>query len=158
MIGRYLETYFFILSNPETLNEGLKKGEDILNELWQISSAYAFTDRSSEVTSLYIESLNKTIDIHTARVVINFVQKIPETVWVLLYVLVGFSMFVAGFHLGVVNGRISAPVILLAIIFSMVVTMVSDFERPNEGFFNIKQSAMLDLQKRINLDLNQYKQ
>jgi len=157
LIGSYLDTYFRIISISEGRNEELKKGENILNDVWKISSAYSFEDRNSEATSLYIDALNKTIDLHTVRVVISFVQKIPETVWILLYMLSGFSMFVAGFQLGVVGGKISIPVILLAFTLSLVISMVSDFERPTEGFFKVKQDAMINLQKTVHQDLEQYK-
>ena len=138
---------------PETLQEGLKRSDEILDRLWKISSAYAMSQPSSEIVALYLQSLNETIDMHTTRVTVSITQKIPIAIWLTAYILAFISMFVTGFEAGINKARMSIPSFLLALTFALVTTLISDLDRSREGIFKVNQTPMIELQTKVNSEV-----
>jgi len=144
-----LDAYF----HPETLQEALKKSDEILDRLWKLSSAYAESQPSSMTVALYIQSLNETIDLHTKRVTVSIVQKIPIAIWLAAYLLAIICMFVIGFESGIANAKLSVPGFLFALTFALVINLISDLDRSSEGMFKVNQQPMIELQSKINSEV-----
>jgi protein-S-isoprenylcysteine O-methyltransferase Ste14 len=153
LLKEYVDLRVDVHFHPETLQEVLKRSDEILDKLWKTSSAYAVSQPSSEIVALYIQSLNETIDLHTKRVTVSIVQKIPPAIWLSAYILAIICMFVIGFESGISNAKLSIPGFLFALTFALVITLISDLDRSAEGMFKVNHQPMIELQSKINSEV-----
>ena len=153
LLKEYVDLRVNVYFHPESLQKVLKRSDEILDRLWKISSAYAVSQPSSEIVALYIQSLNETIDLHTKRVTVSIVQKIPPAIWLSAYILAIICMFVIGFESGISNAKLSVPGFLFALTFALVITLISDLDRSGEGMFKVNHQPMIELQSKINSEV-----
>src|SRR5262249_2398058 len=93
---------------------------------------------------LFVSALNDVIDVHAKRIHAVTQNRIPWAIWAALY-LVAFCSFAAmGYHAGVVGKSRSWAVLAVAITFSAVLWLVSDFDSPCEGLLSVSQQALID--------------
>lgn len=126
------------------------KSESIQNQLWTAATTVA-REHPTPVTALFIGALNDTIDMHSKRVDIDINARVPMPVWLVLFAVSILSMVGVGYYFGLANNRSWAETLILVATFSLVMYLVADLERPNEGTIKASQQPMLDLQKKIGL-------
>lgn len=153
LLKEYVNVRVNVYNHPETLEEALKRSDEILDELWKTSAAFAVSQPSSEIVALYIQTLNETIDLHTTRVTVAITQRIPPAIWFTAYVLAIISMFIIGFESGITNTKMSIPGFLFALTFALVITLISDLDKSGEGMFKVNHKPMIDLQSKINSEV-----
>lgn len=55
-----------------------------------------------------------------------------------------------GYHAGMVGTRRSLAILAVAVTFSVVIELIADLDRPQEGVLRISQQALLDVQRSMN--------
>jgi hypothetical protein len=60
------------------------------------------------------------------------------------------TMAMLGFHNGIQGSRSIFPLVALIVIFSAVMLLIVDLDRPGEGFMQVNQQALIDLQTQLN--------
>jgi hypothetical protein len=122
--------------------------KELHDRLWAQAAAVDFNS-SSEVVSLFVESLNKVIDLHAERILVRERSRIPGTVWVVLYLVAVLTLAAMGYH-GGVAGTCRSPVMLaVALAFSLVIVLIVDLDRPGEGLIDVSQQMMIDLRDSL---------
>jgi hypothetical protein len=131
------------------LGKVLSRSQQILDSLWSYAEILAKRDRSSEVYTLYISSVNDLVDNYNQRVTLALEYRIPVAVFYVLYVSLFFSMFLLGYQFGI-SGKGSFRInILMAIIFAVVMFLITTLDRPEIGLAKINQKPMLTLQNQL---------
>jgi hypothetical protein len=103
---------------------------------------------NSIVVGLFVQSLNEMIDLDETRVTAGRNQ-IPDSIWLVLYVVTILTMMAMGYQFGL-TGEHSWPVtILLVLVFTAVLLLIADLDRPQEGWLKVSQQAMVDLINKI---------
>jgi hypothetical protein len=54
-----------------------------------------------------------------------------------------------GYHAGIVGTRRSLAVLAVALTFSVVIELIADLDRPQEGVLKVSQQALIDLQRSM---------
>ncbi|HEU0275064.1 MAG TPA: hypothetical protein VFQ83_11105, partial [Candidatus Udaeobacter sp.] len=54
------------------------------------------------------------------------------------------------YHAGMVGTRRSLAALAVDITFSMVIELIADLDRPQQGVLRVSQQALLDLQRSMN--------
>ena len=126
---------------------GVLRSAAIQDRLWQIAND-AQIQADTPATALYISSLNDVIDLDTERVTANR-NRIPDTIWLILALVAVFSMAVMGYEFGLAGTRSWTVVILLVVIFTSVIVLIADLDRPQAGLIQVSQQPLLDLLNRI---------
>jgi len=98
------------------------------------------------VTALFIQSLNEVIDLHAKRVMVALRTRIPQPIWLVLYLLAMLSMAAMGYSQGLTSTRRSLAGFALIVAFSVVMLLIVDLDRPGEGLLRVSQQSMIDLQ------------
>ena len=99
---------------------GCSRMEVLQNELWAQALLVAKKDSSSEMHALFVDSLNEVIDFHTKRVVVSG-YRIPDAIWLALYVVSMLSMAGVGYQFGVAGAlRHGDQFVFLALSFSSI--------------------------------------
>jgi hypothetical protein len=131
--------------------EGILQSENIQNQLWAQATAVAEKNPSSIVVGLFVQSLNQLIDLHAERVQASLRSRIPGAIWIGLFAVAALSLAVMGYHAGMVGTRRSLAILAVAVTFSVVIELIADLDRPQEGVLKVSQQALLDLQESMDL-------
>jgi hypothetical protein len=75
--------------------------------------------------------------LHAKRVTVGVHNRIPGIVWGWLYLVLIFAMFATGYHAGMSGTARSYAVIALTLAFSVVVLLIVDLDRPQEGLVEV---------------------
>jgi hypothetical protein len=97
------------------------------------------------MVGLLIESLNETMDIHTKRLLVGLRSRLPNALWLTLYLVTLLTMSGVGYHEGLCRSRRSVVIVVLVAAFSAVIALAADLDRPREGFLRVSQQPMIDL-------------
>jgi hypothetical protein len=136
------------LTDSDNLVGDIADSQEILTELWAISEDVARTTDQGDLVSLYLDSLNETIDLHETRVTARF-ARVPETVVLLLVGGSALSLAMVGYSAGLTKRRGLLNAIVLVLALGAVIMIVVDLDRPREGFIQVSQQPLIDLQQQI---------
>jgi hypothetical protein len=135
-------------SAADDLQGDIQKSQAILTQLWTIAEGVAKTTNQGDLTSTFIESLNDTIDLHETRLTAAS-ARVPETVVLLLIFGSVLTLGMVGFSAGLTRRRSLLSAAVLVIALGAVITIVVDLDRPREGFIQVSQQPLIDLQHQI---------
>lgn len=125
------------------------RAEVIQKELWSLARRAAGADSESVPVGLFVQVLNDVIDDHEKRRV-ALDNHVPDTVILLLFctsvVALGFVAYGSG-----LAGRPRVWTTgIVTLLFSLVLTIILDIDRPRRGLVQINQDSMLRLQAALN--------
>jgi hypothetical protein len=126
----------------------LARSEEIHELLWQQAASAADKDKSV-ITGIFIQSLNDVIDLHAKRVLVGLRSRIPLVLWAGLFGLSMLGMAAVGYQAALSATRRSPAMLSLVVAFSVVLLLIADLDRGQEGLLRISQQSMLDLQKSL---------
>jgi hypothetical protein len=131
------------------IEEGIEKSEELQDNLWQLAISVAKKEPQSYTVGLFIESLNQVIDLHSKRVNIGLRIRIPFIIWSVLYFVTILSVGCLGYQAGLTQTRYTGITLLLVLIFSIVLLLIADLDRPQEGYIKISQQPLVDLMDKF---------
>ena len=131
--------------------EGMRESENIQNDVWTHAIAVGEKNPNSIVVGLFVQSLNDMIDLHAKRVQASLRSRIPGAIWIGLFAVAALSLATMGYHAGMVGTRRSLAILAVALTFSVVIELIADLDRPQEGILKVSQHALLDLQRSMNV-------
>ena len=133
-------------TNPGKLAESISRSEDIQKRLWS-QTVLAIQKEKSVVTSLFSQSVNQLIEIHSQRITAVLRSRIPAAIWIGLYLVLILAMAAVGYQEGMASKRRSIAIITLVCGFSIVMFLITDLDRPGHGYLQINQEAMMEAKK-----------
>jgi hypothetical protein len=134
---------------PPRLAAGLRRSEDLQNRLWAIAVPIARQHPDSVIVGLFVQSLNETIDLHSKRVNAAVRNRIPFAIWIALYGISVFSFAAMGYHSGLTGTSRSLVAIVVAFTFSVVIVLIADLDRSQEGLLKVSPQALIDLRQSM---------
>jgi hypothetical protein len=138
-----------VVTDTANIAADIQRSQEILSEIWTISEDVARTTDQGDLVSLFLDSLNETIDLHETRVVAGLYARVPETVVLLLVGGSALSLGMVGYSAGLTKRRGLLNAIVLVLALGAVIMIVVDLDRPREGFIQVSQQPLLDLQRQI---------
>lgn len=129
----------------EKLSVALTKSGEIQNRLWDHAVVVGKQNPESLTVSLFISALNELIDIHSKRVWLALRTRVPNVIWLALFVVAILGMSLMGYHEGLFSNHRSLASVGLILTFSTVMLLIEDLDRSHEGLLRVSQQAMVDL-------------
>ena len=129
--------------------EGIRGSEDIQQKVWTEAEAVGVKNPNSIVVGLFIQSLNEMIDLHAARMQAGLRSRIPGAIWLGLFAVAALSLATMGYHAGLSGTRRSLAIVAVAVTFAVVIELIADLDRPQEGILRVSQQALLDTQRSM---------
>jgi hypothetical protein len=129
--------------------ETIARSEQLHAKLWSQATAAAQKNPASIMTGLFIQSLNDVIDLHAKRIQVGIRSRIPVGIWCGLFLLAAIGMASVGYQAGLSATRRSPAMLLLVLSFAAVLFLIADLDRGQEGFLQVSQAAMTDLQRSM---------
>jgi hypothetical protein len=127
----------------------IQRSLEIQDELWAQTEALAAANADSETFALYVETLNETIDLHATRVTAVVYGRVPETVVILLFGGALLTLGMVGYSAGLTRRRSPLTATVLIVVLGAVLVLVLDLDRPQDGFLQVSQQPLLELQEQI---------
>jgi hypothetical protein len=149
LLKNYVGVRVKVALGQMSLEDGLHQSDELHDHMWTLAVEGAQREPGSIALGLFIQSLNEVIDLHTERLTVAIRTRIPGSIWVALYVLMVIAMFMMGTQIGQGGTRHPLTEIALAASFSVVLLMIADLDRPQEGVVRVSQQAMMDLQTKL---------
>jgi hypothetical protein len=134
---------------PGKLAAGIRQSENIQNRLWDLAVPIAQKYPNSIVVGLFVQSLNDVIDLHAKRLTAGVRNRIPLAIWAALYGISIFSFAAMGYHSGLTGTNRSLVILAVAFTFSVVIGLIADLDRPQEGILTVSQQALIDLRQSM---------
>jgi hypothetical protein len=138
-----------VVTDQANVAADIQRSQEILTQLWTVAEGVAKTTDKGDLVALFIESLNETIDLHETRVTAGLYARVPETVVLLLVGGSALSLGMVGYSAGLTKRRGLLNAIVLVLALGATIMIVVDLDRPREGFIQVSQQPLLDLQLQI---------
>jgi len=129
--------------------EGIRQSEQLQDQLWAQAVALGERNPASIVVGLFVESLNEVIDIHAKRVTAGVRNRIPGAIWLALLAVAVLALAAMGYHAGLAGPNRSIAQVAVALTFSVVIGLIGDLDRPQEGTLTVSQQALVDLRQSM---------
>jgi hypothetical protein len=129
--------------------EGIRRSEQLQDQLWAQAVVLGEKNPASIVVGLFVESLNEVIDIHTKRVTAGVRNRIPAAIWLALLSVAVIALAAVGYHVGLAGTSRSLAQVAVALTFSVVIGLIADLDRPQEGTLTVSQQALVDLRQSM---------
>ena len=139
-----------IASNDiDEVRANIVRSQELHAEMWAIAAAVAQSGHSPDLVSSFGESLTDIVSLNQTRVVAGLYARVPETVLLLLLAGSILSLGMVGFTAGVSGQRSVLSAVVLVVALGAVLTLVIDLDRPQEGFLQVSQRALSDVQQWV---------
>jgi len=135
----------------EKLSQALKDSEVLHDQLWAQVASLSKQPSDKILLGLYAQSLNEVIDIHTKRVTVGILYRIPASIWLALYFVSILAMVAVGYYFGLAGGGSFLVSLLLSFAFSTVIFLIADLDRTQEGLLKLSHQPMLELQQKLSM-------
>lgn len=116
---------------------------DLLNQLW--ARAVVIGAQNPGAVDVFLSSVSEVISLNETRVMVRERSQVPKPFWAALYIILILSLTTMGYHSGVAGTNRTPVTVAVAIAFAVVIMLISDLDRPGEGFVNVSQQAMIGL-------------
>ena len=150
LLRDYVDVRIKVAGVEMALDEGLRRTDELKAKIWEVAEKAARTDPASIPTGLFVQSLGSMFDLHSKRLAVGARMRIPETIWLALYVLAIAAMFMMGVQTGLTGTRHAAIQVGLAVAFGIVLFLIADLDRPQDGLVNVSQQALIELRDALN--------
>ena len=152
LLADYVDVRVDAGTNKIDIATAIARSDVLQGRIWTIASTVGQSAPGSIMSALFVESLNGMIDSQARRLTVS-ARRVPPPIWVALYALTTFGMLMIGIQAGLGGVRQSGIALAMALAFSVVLALVADLDRPSEGYVNVSQQAMVDLQAKLHLEL-----
>ena len=125
------------------------RSEEIHAKLWGLTEAVVEETPGRDEVSLFIASINETINLHSRRIA-ALRARLPETVVLVLYVIAALGMTMVGYQNSYNGKRNYYSALSVILVFTVVMMLIIDLDRPQEGLLRVSQQALIDLQRQLN--------
>ncbi len=137
------------VADREQLAANFTRSAELLDRMWAKAEALARTTDRGDLVAIYIESLNETIDLHETRVTAIVYARVPETILLLLIGGAVLTLGIVGYSAGLTGRRSVVTAVALVIVLGAVLTVIVDLDRPRDGFLQVSQQPLIDLQQQV---------
>jgi hypothetical protein len=148
LLREYVEVRIRGVEEGKT-EQALARSEALHELLWAQAAAASEKDTRSVITGVFIQSLNDVIDLHAKRVLVGLRSRIPLVIWIGLFGLAMLGMASVGYQAALCATRRSPAMLALVLTFAVVLLLIADLDRGQEGLLRISQHSMLDLHESI---------
>ncbi len=125
------------LVDHPALDRETQRTKAIQGELWQEMVAVA-PQNETPVIKAYLKSLVNMIEVAETRLG-AFENRIPLTVWLIIFVVAVFQSFSTGFSL---RRRFWFSLVMTPMVIAVVMALVADLDTPHSGLITIRQNSM----------------
>jgi hypothetical protein len=138
-----------VSSDLEQLPINLARSRELRTQMWAVFSPVAASGYYPDLMSSLGDSLTEVVNVDEARVTSSLYARVPETVLWLLLLGSALSLGMIGFSAGAKGHRSVISAVVLVLALGIVLAMVIDLDRPQDGLIKVSQQPLTDVQRWI---------
>lgn len=150
MLHRYVDLRVLTaqsVDDPQEFRKLRSDTEKLQQSIWKQAANVCYK-YPSDITGLFAESLNQSIDLYASRSA-EFLARVPETIlWILTFIAI-VSLGVVGYGFGISRQKGWLIVLLISIIVAAVIVMIVDLDRPGVGPTRVSNQTMINLKNSL---------
>ena len=127
----------------------LERSAELHRELWNEAEAAGREHPDSIAVGLFINSLNESIDTHSRRVLVSLQNRPAIPIWASLYAATILTMTGVGYQQGLSRSRRTPAIAVRVLTFSVILALIADLDRPQDGWLRTSQQAIVELRKSM---------
>lgn len=135
--------------------ELVEESEQMQQQLWRIAvetEALRAATGGAMGRAPFTTMVNALIDIHAQRVQAALMNRIPNILWISLYLLAMLAMLVTGYQAGLVGRRSPVATVSLALAFSGIMILITDLDRPLMSLFHMDNHIMYEVLQEMDAE------
>ena len=143
----YTDLLIFLGVNKDVpdLAEKIHELESMESQIWDIAVANVRAGDTTDISALYVDSLNHMNDVLATRNAVAVESRLPIELWIMLYLLVALAMFAVGYQTAIANSQRTWMLIVLALSFSIVIVLIAALDNPERGYIAVSQQPLHDV-------------
>ena len=149
LLREYLPLRIANTNDRAVVQANFLKSQDLHAQMWSIFEDVASSGYLSDLMSSFGDSLAEIKTLDETRTVARDYARVPETVLLLLLAGSALSLGMIGYSAGLTGRRSVLSAVVMVVVLGAVLTLVIDLDRPQDGFIQISQQALLDVQQSI---------
>jgi hypothetical protein len=147
LLLEYVDARLLAVAEPSETARALARARELHDQLW--SHSEAVREAAPTLVLPYMQALIQMADANTKRAATALIYRIPGVIWITLYSLLTLAMGIAGYRGGIAERRSIVATLTVTLAFAVVITLIADLDRPQQGFLEVNQQTMIDLQTRL---------
>jgi hypothetical protein len=130
------------------LPTALLRSEKIHGKIWVIIERNVRQGNDTDIMVSLVEAVNHLIDTHSLRIAAAM-KRLPGILGLVLIFSTILSFSLVGVASSADRKRDTVAIFLFSLVFTAVLTIMFDLDRPREGMLTVSQTAMTDVLRRI---------
>jgi len=126
----------------------VSQSERIHGEMWIIIERSVKQGNDSDIMTSLVDAVNDVIKTHSLRITAAH-KRLPRILGLVLIMSTILSFSLVGVASSVDRKRDTAAIFLFALVFTSVLMIMVDLDRPQEGTLTVSQTAMTDVLRQI---------
>jgi hypothetical protein len=135
--------------DKQKIADALARTEQIHNELWKVTEDLVAAGNTSDVTALYVESVNEVISTYVQRANMAINIRTPPMIILATLIFTLLAVFLVGMQMGYAKGGNLIALFVLVVVLSAVLYLIFDLDRAQEGLLRVPQRLINDLQAQL---------
>ena len=135
--------------NVDSLPQLISDAQAIQTQLWDMAVANVRAGDNSDISAMYVDSLNEMSNVLATRIAISLQARMPTELWYVLYGLIALGMIAVGYQTAIAASRRSWIMVIMALSFAIVITVIAALDDPERGYIEVSQQPLTDLQAQM---------
>lgn len=140
-----------IADDPDQVEENIQRSVTLHSEMWALVAEAARSGHSPDLVSALGDSVSELVALNETRIVAGLYARVPETVLLLLLVGSALSLGMVGYAAGLKRRRSVLSAVVMVVTLGVVLAILIDLDRPQDGLINVSQQALVDIQQWVGL-------
>lgn len=136
----------------DSFGPAVRRTREIHDALWEDARSAAQYDPHSQVTGLFIASINDLTDVHAERVNVSLHQRLPGIIRFVLYLAAALGLAVVGFSAGLSRRRSLFATTALIIAVATVMTVIVQLNRAHHPLGHLDLEMFDELRQQMATD------
>ena len=136
-----------IEDNPGRIREMDNRSKQLQSLIWSHAAALA-RESPNPIISVFLQSLNEMIDLHTKRLA-AFRNRVPFSIYLVLFVVSIIILWLVGYYLGARRQRARILTTMVALLVASVMWLIMDLDQPVRGAIKASQQSLIDLHEDL---------
>jgi len=132
---------------PEKIREADNRSKQLHGLIWSHAAALA-RENPNPVISIFLETLNEMIDLHTKRLA-AFWNRVPFSIYLVLFVVSAITLWLIGYYFAISRQRVRILTTMLTLLVASVMWLIMDLDQPVRGAIKASQQSLIDLHQGL---------
>ncbi len=131
----------------EKIREADNRSKQLQSLIWSHAAALA-RESPNPIISVFLQSLNEMIDLHTKRLA-AFRNRVPFSIYLVLFVVSIIILWLVGYYFGMHRQKARFLITMVVLLVTSVMWLIMDLDHPVSGTIKASQQSLIELHQDL---------